>query len=133
MKRNETTCEHCGAKTVEHSHNLNRTLARGLVKLHQAGGGPIHLRLLDLTYTEQCNFQKLQYWGLVEMAFKSGEWKLTERGRQFAEGRLSIPKVAWTYRKEVVGHEGIHVLISDVTGELSRRAADYAAEARPHR
>ena len=118
---NKTVCSHCGAKTVRYRHNLSKGIVRGLIKLEQAGGGPINLKKLNLTRNEWDNFQKLKYWGLVrkapstEGATKSGIWEITSLGTMFVHGKSPVHKTVTTYRGEVVQIDGKLISIGDVS------------------
>jgi len=65
----------------------------------------------------------LKHWGLIERPAKnadseqnpkkkhSGFWRPTEKGIQFAQGRISVPERALIYKDECLGFEGEDVLI----------------------
>lgn len=131
-------CECCGAKIVEYKHRLNRVLCRALEKLYAKGPGDWHLEQdLDLTHSEQDNFQKLRYFGLVEKSFDSdglrikGCWRITTKGRLFVEGSVWCYPAVWTWRGDPIRFEEEPVEITDILPPI-QEAADYAAEAQPH-
>lgn len=137
MSKPECFCEACGAKVVEYRHRLNAPLVNALGKLYLAGG-EAHKNDLRLTTTQYGNFQKLRYWFLVEMVrdedghVYSGVWRLTERGQDFVEGRITIPETVWTFRGEHLRYEGSDVSFADVHDNGVERAEDYWANATPH-
>lgn len=97
-------CPMCGASTLEHQHSLSRALVEGLVKLAEAGGGPLNLRDLGLTRNQWDNFQKLRYFELVRQVTidgkrKRGVWEITADGWSFLGGR-AVPRTVWTFRGE---------------------------------
>lgn len=108
------TCATCGAKTVKYSHSFNCGLAEGLKILADAGGGPINLKHLDLTRNQWDNFQKLRYWDLVARTLERGVWQITDRGRQFVSGTISIKRGVKTFRGERVEYSGQDILFTDV-------------------
>ena len=66
----------------------------------------------------------LRYWSLVESADArgavknaSGFWRLTDRGKRFAEGQLRLPKYALVFDNNVLGHEGALVTIHECLGK----------------
>lgn len=131
-------CEACGAKTVEYRHRLSEPLVKGLAKLEQAGGGPINLKELDLTWSQRDNFQKLRYFGLVlrcrreDGSRRNGVWEITGKGRMFLAGTIGVQHVAVTYRGETIRMEGEQVDATDVIGDLYQQREQWAREAVPH-
>ena len=63
-------CESCGHTLREYRHSLNKGLVQALQKL--ATKGEAKLSDLNLTVNQHNNFQKLQYWGLIEKKFLDG-------------------------------------------------------------
>ena len=55
---------------------------------------------LNLTKNQYNNFQKLQYFGLVER-YKKG-WEIRQKGIDFIEGKIAISDKAMTFGGEVV-------------------------------
>ncbi len=118
---------------------MNLGLSQALVKMFTgAGRSPVHLKALGLDYSEQCNFQKLRYWGLVEMYFdpatrarRSGWWQITEDGVEYLKDRLAVPVRVWTYLGDVVEYESPTTMISGVWEGYTVRE-DWAREARVH-
>ena len=135
MKSEPKRCPYCDAKMVEHKHGLSKGLLRCLVKLAKAGHGDQNLNDLGMNYSQQSNFQKLKYWGIVEKAdpncAKGGEWRITERGWSFVKGEIALQKSVFTYRGAVVGYEGKKLLIEEITGGWKWRP-DYARDERSH-
>jgi hypothetical protein len=48
---------------------------------------------------------------------RSGYWRLTEKGVEFCERKIAIPKYVLIYNNEVLGFEGDSVYITDFEGE----------------
>jgi len=74
----------------------------------------------------QCggSWAMLRRWALIEEdnvpradGGRAGHWRVTERGVQFAQRRLSVPKYALIYDNHLLGHEGDDVLITDALGD----------------
>lgn len=130
-------CEACGAKVVRYPHNLNKGLLAGLRQLYRAGPGDQHLEDLNLTYSQRCNFQKLQYWGLVAPSFDEsgkrllGYWRITNHGRAFILGHDDAAAKVWTYRGQAVAWEGTIRVDEVFDGEYMQRE-EWAASAVPH-
>jgi hypothetical protein len=123
-------CSHCGAPTVEFRHGLSRQLGEILCQIYRFGK-PFKVRDLCLNYSKASNFQKLRYWELVEHDAKTETWWLSKTGEDFVRCVTRLKKYAWTYRGEVVEHDGPEVLITDLVPDFNHRV-DYARESRPH-
>lgn len=129
-------CDHCGASMMEHRHNLSRAMAEGLKRLYEFGA-PVNIKHLQLTRNQWDNFQKLRYWGLVEKSYDptgkriGGYWQITDKGKEFLSGKISLPKISWTYRGEFVRSDGQNIHISEVDINYKTRP-EYAEESRPH-
>ena len=121
---------------VEYKHGLSKALVRVLSKIavQFQDTKPHQFKEMELNYNEASNFQKLKYWQLIEKIGdaegKGGLWRMTEKGMEFVTGKTSCPKFAWTYRGDVVRHEGELVSITDISGGWKYRA-EYAKESQP--
>lgn len=139
MSQPDCFCETCGAKVVEYRHTLNQALVHALGRLYQLGG-QAHINDLGLSFSTINNFQKLRYWFLVDKVqseeghTRSGVWRLTDRGWDFVDGVIQVPRRAWTYRGEHVRYDDERELVwfrdEHVIG--SERSDDYWANAIPH-
>lgn len=131
-------CPHCGAKMVEYCHSLSRSLARVIFRICQAIGPDrrFHVGSIGLTNPQINNLQKLRYWGIIakerDASARGGNWILTDRGLEFAQGRIALRKKVWTYRGDFVRFDGAQIIITDVSDGWKYRP-DYAREGRPHR
>lgn len=130
--RTPKRCQHCGAKLEEYLHSLNSGLVTGLIRLYSVGGES-KLEALNLTLSQSNNFQKLQYWSLVEKG-KSGVWRITLKGMAFIRGEQSVRRSVRTFRKRWTGWEGDSVRVSDVIKDFDyRRREDYVRDSVGHR
>lgn len=128
-------CECCGAKTVKYRHTINKWMVDSLHKLFMAEGKE-HIRNLGLTQSQFNNFQKLQYWKLIErVAFEGqvvkGVWSITDHGRNFITRGAPITKSVWTYRGHFDSFEGDTVFFKDIHETKVKQSEDYWEEARP--
>lgn len=125
-------CPHCGAAMVEYKHNLSKGQVGPLIKLFEAGGGPVSITDdLHLIIGEYTNFAKLAYWGLARQqggSERGGVWEITEKGRQFVQGDITLPRTVWVYRGDVQRFEGGNISIHKVSGGWKFKP-QYAAEA----
>ena len=137
MKEEVRYCEACGGKLVRYWHRLTRGLVRAL--LNFAEFGPGEHKLLHkgntkgrLTYSQTCNFQKLQYFDLVEKRGEgphSGLWAITELGWRFIAGAVRVPSSVCTFRADVVEVGDDYVGIRSVKHDpYFLKFDDYVAE-----
>ncbi len=94
----KSVCPECGKKSIEYSYAFSKHHAVFLGSLYEAGG-IAKTDDLDLTYPQRTNSQKLRYWGLAipylktdEATQKRGWWEITRKGKDFVEGKISIPE-----------------------------------------
>lgn len=99
-----TCCPTCGASDRSYSLPFSISHRSALDKLAHRSG-PAWRSELDLTGPEYSKLAQLRYWGLAR-APRRGWWELTEHGRDFLAGRVSVPSVIHVKRNVVVGTEG---------------------------
>lgn len=75
-----------------------------------------------------------KHWGLVENMHKepgrtkgSGLWRLTEKGKEFVQGQLSVPRYAWIYNDCLIECGGDQYFIRDALGTKYDYAVEMAA------
>lgn len=93
-------CPLCDEKMSSYWHRISKPLVDALLKLYLAGGVS-HLRDLNLTVSQNNNFQKLHYFELAK-SDGTGEYTIEDRGVDFLLGRIKIPKKVRTFRNEVI-------------------------------
>lgn len=104
MKYKET-CECCGNEVKLYRHTINKPLLQALAQLYKFGGRADLQKDLNLTKNQYNNFQKLQYFLLVEKTSVLGVWEITTLGREFVEGKKSICFSAFTLGKQNIHEE----------------------------
>lgn len=128
----DSYCEHCGAKVVQHKHGLSKSALRGLRKFAERSKRAINLNRCKMTMSEQTNFYKFKYWGIVEQAEESGEWRMTPKGGRFLRGEIPLQHSVRTFRGQVIEFSGKEEYIYEVTDGWRLRP-DYIRDMRPHR
>jgi len=133
------TCPTCGHTSITYRFGFNKALATFLIALYEAGG-PVKTDSLGLTYAQRTNSQKLRYWGLAvpymvpgESTTKRGWWQITAFGKEFVEGRISIPRFAYTKDGDVVKHDGKVIYFSEVEDGYKYRDHYQSQAADQHR
>jgi len=120
---------------VEYKQGLSRSLARALWIAGHMPMNPFEIAEARMTFSQRCNFPKLQYWGLIQRedpdSEKGGVWRITWRGVAFLAGDIRLTKYCWTYRGRPQRYEGPEVYIDELTGGTCSRP-EWAREAQPH-
>jgi len=123
QKKDGCTCPLCGQYAKVYRRKLNSTMAVMLVKLykhHKANSFAEFYHISEFLGSGNTggDFSKLRYWNLVEphenedeSKKTSGMWKLTWKGRMFAEGACGIPSHVDLYNGELLGFSGDPVYI----------------------
>ena len=63
-------------------------------------------------------YSKLKFWGLIEPNSKvAGEWRLTDLGRDFVEGRAKVKSHVGLYDRKCLGLTGLDIDITWSLGE----------------
>lgn len=116
-------CEACGAKMVVYKKKLNKPICSALIRIYKKLGvgkfGDI-AKLEILSHEQQCNFQILDYWGILQRPDpydpigRGGNWAVTALGEKFIKGEIAVPAWKKTYRQKVVEESKEMVKISDV-------------------
>ena len=118
-------CPLCNEKMFSYWHKINKPLVDALLKLYLAGGVS-HLRDLDLTISQNNNFQKLHYFELAT-SNGSGEYTIKDNGVDFLLGRIKIPKRIKTFRNEIIEKSDELVDVKNVDSGFEY-PADYSAQ-----
>lgn len=119
---------------MKHRHSLTARFIDILKKAMNTGLDSFHLQKdLTLTKNEYANFQKLRYWGLVEnySGQKSGHWSITQLGKVFLLGKISVHKHVVTFNNKVLSTEGPMINVLSAEENDYKKRQTYIAEAQP--
>lgn len=142
MQKELEYCDHCGAALKSYWHALTPGIIRALIKalnvVRERNKNEFHLYddltgSNKLTTTEQMNWTKLRFHGLVAKVKENGEWKrgywlITKRGGEFLRAKVEIPKKVQTFRNKVVDHSTELVTIRDVIDSTEYWQIDFPGE-----
>ena len=116
-------CPCCGRYAQVYSRRIHKTIAQKLVHLHRLGGAQAYVHTSNLVFAGEAgvgDFSKAKYWGLIEEAKNenigkrnSGHWKLTQKGIDFVQGRITIPARAIVFDDRVLDFAGEQVSIRE--------------------
>lgn len=103
-------CDHCGHTKTAYAQTLNVHLLQAFIALcafYINRKRPAGIAELDLDPVQYTNFQKLQYFGLVDRTPKG--YVPTRNGFAFYYGEARIPVTVYTMESEVLpeSHEAV--------------------------
>ena len=100
-------CECCGSQITAYTHKLNQPLAnalRQLVVFYERNGRACKLQKdLPLTINQYNNFQKLQYFKLVQRT-KKGYFP-TRKGSAFVYGEIKVYDMVATFGSTILDYD----------------------------
>ena len=119
-------CPCCDRWGKVYARTLNETMARSMVWLahNSADGSWVDVPKTAPRWLVQSNqLPTLRWWGLVERMGNeddptkkhSGLWRATQKGIEFANNQIKVPKKVFTYNAEVEAFGEDMVSISDCT------------------
>ena len=124
--RDGERCPCCKQMAKLYKRTVNAQMARALVVLarNTKPGEYAHWPTLLRQNGVRADEAKLRYWALVEEEAivrpdggRSGWWRVTDLGRQFLAGAVSIDKYALVYDGQLRGFDGKTVTIRDCLGK----------------
>lgn len=124
-KTNGCICPCCGQDVVLRERHLYSGQMKSLIALYKAGDGYHHVSKLDPPPAGGGDFAKLRFWELIEQKINSdtrkrtsGMWRITEKGINFVEGKIRIPRSCHIFNKKV---REWHDEDIDVIGAIKKR------------
>jgi len=123
-------CPCCDRWGKWYQRGINYTMAAGTVWLAvmSADGEWIEVPKRGPRWMVVSNqFPTMRWWGLVERNVPmpgedkkfTGFWRATELGKQWAAGKVKVPKYVWTYNNTVMEFEEPMVLVSECLENFS--------------
>jgi hypothetical protein len=115
-------CPLCTQRCKIYARKINKTMAKALVTMFLAGAVHkfVHAPSLEGDTHE---VSQLAWWNLIEEdperrgdGGKAGFWKITERGREFLNKEVTLPKHAKVYNGIVYDFDGDLISIDDALG-----------------
>ena len=128
-------CPCCNQRVQKYPININSSLAAALIALHRltTENENLFYHVAEITKTanlkSSCakNFSILKHWELIVEKPKneivdshkrtSGFWSITDLGKDFASGKVTVKSHCWLYNKRCWGFLGEDVLIKQCLGE----------------
>lgn len=106
------SCPCCGQFVKLYKRKLSSVMSRMLIRLYHLPQGYNHVSKIckDISNTGTHDFSKLTYWGLIQEQVNtdtkkrtSGNWKITEKGCQYVEKRITMPSHVFVYNSKKQG------------------------------
>ena len=125
------SCPCCGQHVQRYARPITSSMAWGLCHLYDyflenPEEDWVHVEAFfnskpGIPFAFRGDFAKLRYWGLIEMLNErrnsgspyNGCWRLTDRGREFVKGRISVPSHVFLYDGHALGFSDDHITIRD--------------------
>jgi hypothetical protein len=122
----EVRCECCGRMAKIYRRKIHYALARQLIRMYKMGGDKeyIHVTALIMpSVAGPADFTNARYWGLIEPAYhvpdekkSSGKWRLTQKGVDFVQNKITLPEYANIFDGHLRELEGEQINIKDALG-----------------
>jgi len=116
-------CPCCTQMVKMYRRPMSAGMAVALIAIHRAApaGAWVDVKTIDVRGGD---YAKLRYWGLLEMypqtpdqaTRHAGLWRVTDKGRLFVTGALSVPKYARVFDERPKGLVGSPVDIKQALG-----------------
>jgi hypothetical protein len=120
-------CPCCRQLAKVYDRSLHKGMIEGLVKMwriHQDNWA--HVPSTEGLSKLGGEFARMRFWGLIEEATekredggRAGWWRITEFGRRFILGEVSVPKTIYLYDNEVQGStQGEQIFVYSPLGKF---------------
>jgi hypothetical protein len=132
LRRGEgVICPVCDQLAKIYTRRITAQMARALILLYRhVGASDEWIHAPSFFTSKRANSSNdaalLRHWRLIELqgalrrdgSNRSGLWRITERGRQFVRGDLSVPKFVYLYDAELIGEDdSVLVTVRDALGK----------------
>ena len=120
-------CPCCNQLVKLYQRPITGSMVTWLIELYKLskGGNGVYFHITKIGTDGEGDFAKLQYWGLIAEQEKdpsdtkkrtSGFWTITEKGKNFVEGKITVPSHIKIFNNKQYGFNGSQVYISDCLG-----------------
>jgi len=118
-------CPCCGQIVKLYNRKLNSVMSRMLIKLSHLPEGFNHVSKIQesISTTGTNDFSKLLHWNMVEQQSNedparktSGNWRITQKGKDFVNMKISVPKYCKIYNTKKLGMSLDQISISESLG-----------------
>lgn len=119
-------CPSCGQFVKLYIRKLGSAQSRALIRTYHLNKEQewVHIREISKEINITGDYAKLVYWGLIEekenqdtKKKNSGFWKITQRGKDFVECKISLPSHVMIYNSKFQGFKDSFVMITECIGK----------------
>lgn len=126
-KTQAQTCPCCKQLVKVYKRLINKGMVADLSALHILSAPDEYMHINDFTRPHSNReIGNLKWWGLVERMpsdnrdkKSSGMYRITQKGRDFIQGKVMVRKYALVYNSECLGFDGGMVLVTDCDKNFS--------------
>ncbi len=100
-------CPCCKQMVKLYKRKLTTTMMLGLIDLNKHTQQPVHIK--EIKVVNGGEFAQMKRWGLIEddknddlTKRTSGQWSITQKGKDFLNGMIRIPKYVFTYNGQTM-------------------------------
>lgn len=109
-------CPACGQTARAYRRRLHAKMAAALLRLYRAGGLSLVATSTLWPHHEATDAAKLRYWGLIEAGPDPSTWRVTELGRRWIAGDVTVPSHATIYNGECLRLDGSPLSLAEALG-----------------
>lgn len=119
-------CPACSQRAEVYPRTMTSDMARVLIAMWNKSGQD-WVKVPGLTNAPKGgDYAKMRFWGLIENrpedrredgSSRTGWWRITDLGRDFVLGRMTIVNHAHIYNNEPLRHDGTSMNIRDALGK----------------
>jgi hypothetical protein len=122
-------CPLCTQFTKIYRRKVNAAMARALILMWREGdlGRRLYVHVPSIDPTRGGDVAKMAFWGLIEEeravradGGRAGFWRVTRRGEDWIQGKVTIPKYARVYDNRLLSISGPATSINDALGDFFR-------------
>ncbi len=117
------TCPCCNQTAKVYKVRLNEEMGRALGELVRFSGRWVHVPSELPHLARSRSYPKLAFWGLIEAQRGhgpdkrcSGYWRVTDLGKRFAFGEITVADAVFLYNGKALGFGRKQINIGDLTG-----------------
>lgn len=123
-KSNGIDCPCCGQLVKLYKRSFYDKQAVALIMLYRSPKEWVHSRAITERINIHGDIAKMRFWGLIEdqpndntEKRNSGVWRITDKGADFVEKKIVIPKYKYFFNQQVEGESEETITITDALGK----------------
>lgn len=127
-------CPCCGQAVKRYARSISSSQIKAMSMIADSIGGMTSAQIMQRSKQGGGDYAKLAAWGLLDQNSATGYWHITDKGRDFLNGEIQVPKYVFFYNGRVLGRSTELVDVNQCRGrvtmdEVMRAAPEPAEEA----